>query len=470
METINGSTKLLGLMGNPVEHTLSPIIHNHLSKALHKNMVYVPFLVKEEGLEDAVKGAAALGIAGLNVTVPHKNQVMEYVAELDEAAKVIGAVNTLVLNEDGTGYKGYNTDMPGLLRELQAEQVSLKDKHVVILGAGGASKAVCYMCMQEQAAKIYLLNRTVDKAAVIAKHLNDYFGVEKIVPMPLEAYHKLPKESYIVFQATSIGLAPNCDAAVIEDEAFYQQVAVGVDLIYNPAETKFMKLVKKAGGKAFNGLRMLLYQGIIAYELWNHVHISKQLANETYALLCEAIYPKHDNVVLVGFMGAGKSGVGRKLANVLKYDFIDTDFYIEQKEGMKISEIFEQKGEDYFRALETSVLEELLAEKEHAVISTGGGMPLRNENAILLKQIGTVVYLKARPDTIYHRIKGDTTRPLLRCEKPMERIVELLGKRESKYLSVSDIVIQTDHYDKDACVAVLRKKLKYMDKGGRKSL
>ena len=161
-QQINGQTRLLGLLGNPVEHTLSPVIHNTLSEILQKNQVYVPFCVKEDSLEQAVRGAYELNLLGLNVTVPHKNQVMQYLQETDSVAEQIGAVNTLVRMEQG--YKGYNTDMPGLLRAIQSDGISLRNQIVVILGAGGASKAVAYMCMQEQASEIYMLNRTVEKA------------------------------------------------------------------------------------------------------------------------------------------------------------------------------------------------------------------------------------------------------------------------------------------------------------------
>ena len=132
---INGKTRLIGLIGNPVEHTLSPVIHNGVSKAMGINSVYVPFKVETEGLAKAVKGAYELNVLGMNVTVPHKNQVMESLLEIDEAAKQIGAVNTLVRVEGG--YKGYNTDMMGLSRQIREDDISLNGETVVILGAGG---------------------------------------------------------------------------------------------------------------------------------------------------------------------------------------------------------------------------------------------------------------------------------------------------------------------------------------------
>ena len=225
---IDGKTRTLGLLGDPVEHTMSPLIHNTLSEKLGLNNVYVPFHTKAENLEAAVKGAYALNILGLNVTVPHKNEVMQYLSELDEGGQAIGAVNTLVRTENG--YKGYNTDMMGLLREVRSYGVELDGQDVIILGAGGAAKAVAYMCVSNGAGHVYILNRTVAKAQAIADHMNDFFGNQSMTAMSIQDYHKLPEKKYIVFQSTSKGLYPHSDEVVIEDPAFYKLVSVGIDL------------------------------------------------------------------------------------------------------------------------------------------------------------------------------------------------------------------------------------------------
>lgn len=287
---INGSTKLLALLGNPVEHTLSPNIHNFLSKKLEKNLVYLPFRVEENNLGSAINGCHALGVLGLNITVPHKNHVMEYLVDIDDAAKAIGAVNTLVPVEGG--YKGYNTDMLGLLRALKVNQISLKDEEVVILGAGGAAKAVVYMCAMEKAKVIYLANRTLQKAKDIAQDMNNHFKKDIVIPMELSNISELPNHSYLAFQTTSIGLPATKDQAVVEEASFYEKVHTAVDLIYNPAQTKFMRLAKEAGAKTMNGLRMLLYQGLIAYELWNQCKIEEELADEVYEELVSALEGK----------------------------------------------------------------------------------------------------------------------------------------------------------------------------------
>lgn len=280
---IDGHTRLCGVIGNPVEHTMSPAIHNALAKKLSHNLVYVPFHVETGEVAAAVKGAYALNVLGLNVTVPHKKEVMEAVVEIDSLAEKIGAVNTLV--RMAGGYKGYNTDMPGLYRAMRSEGIRLKGEEVILLGAGGAARAVAFLCAEKEAAKVYMLNRSVEKAREIAGEVREKTGKECIYPMALADYPALPDKKYLAIQATSVGLFPDTDRAVIEDEAFYKKIHTGYDLIYKPPATRFMKMVRAQGGKAYHGLKMLLYQGIIAYELWNEVSVPENLAEEVYEIL-----------------------------------------------------------------------------------------------------------------------------------------------------------------------------------------
>lgn len=438
---IDGRTNVIGLIGNPVEHTLSPVIHNGIGGHMGISSVYVPFRVDGDGLAAAVAGAYELNIKGLNVTVPHKNDVMESLVELDEAAEQIGAVNTLVRMDEKHGYKGYNTDMLGLQRQIHEDGISLKGETVVILGAGGAAKAVVYMCLLEGTKRIYLLNRTVEKAQQIADSMNR----DLVIPMQLSDYTQIidNEDHLIVFQATSIGLFPNIDQAVIEDTAFYKKVKAGVDLIYNPAETQFMRLVSENGGRAYNALKMLLYQGVIAYELWHDIIVPSDVIEDIYTDLKRQVYPK-DNVVLIGFMGSGKTTFGKALAEHMKMDFLDTDAYIEERAGKTIPQIFAEDGEEAFRSLETEVLQHLRDSVNRTVFATGGGMPLRQENARLLKEIGKVCYLSAAPQVIFERVKGDTNRPLLQGEDPYGTICHLMKERRLRYEQAADVVVDAN--------------------------
>lgn len=280
---IDGKTRTCGLIGNPVEHTLSPMIHNTLAKLSGHNLVYVPFPVEPGSLDKAIAGAGALNLLGLNVTVPYKSEVIRSLREIDDLARNIGAVNTLV-KTDG-GYKGYNTDMEGLYRAMTSEGVKIAGEQIVLLGAGGAARAVAYLCAVKGADKVYMLNRTLSKAESVAEEVNRAMGREAIIPMITEDYVKLPAGKYLAIQGTSVGLAPHTEDVVIADEAFYDKIHTGFDLIYNPWETKFMRLVSSQGGKAYNGLKMLMYQGIIAYELWNQMSVSDESVQIVYEKL-----------------------------------------------------------------------------------------------------------------------------------------------------------------------------------------
>ncbi|MCI8528870.1 MAG: shikimate dehydrogenase [Lachnospiraceae bacterium] len=278
---INGNTRTCGLIGNPVEHTMSPAIHNTLAKAMGENLVYVPFHVREGCLEDAVRGAYGLNLLGLNVTVPYKSQVIPFLKEIDPLAQTIGAVNTLVRVEGG--YKGYNTDMPGLYCAMCKDGVSIEGEKVLILGAGGVARAVAILTAKKGAAEIILLNRTVERAVQVAKEVNVLTGRSAARAMSLEDYVSLPEgEKYLAIQATNVGMFPDTEKAVIEDKEFYKKVHTGYDLIFNPARTRFMALVQENGGRAYNGLKMLLYQGVIAYEYWVGRQVEEALLQMAY--------------------------------------------------------------------------------------------------------------------------------------------------------------------------------------------
>ena len=177
---IKGTTRVCGLIGNPVGHSVSPAIHNNLARLTGKDMVYTTFKVERGDVEAAVRGAYSLNILGLNVTVPHKSEVIDSLVDIDPLAKAIGAVNTLV-RVDG-GFKGYNTDILGLARELEDEGIELADSKVIILGAGGAARAITFLCSSKGAKKIYLLNRSVDKAQDIAHAvINEFCDCQTLI-------------------------------------------------------------------------------------------------------------------------------------------------------------------------------------------------------------------------------------------------------------------------------------------------
>lgn len=284
---INGHTRLCGLIGNPVEHTLSPVIHNTVAEEMHDNLVYVPFHVEQGNLQKAIAGAYSLNVLGLNVTVPYKQAVIPCLDCVEGLAEKIGAVNTLVRTENG--FRGYNTDMMGLYRAMEEEGIAFEAEDMILLGAGGAARAAAFLCAEKGAKRVYLLNRSYEKAAVLAEEVNRAYERDCILPMALSEYEKLPEEKMTAIQGTSAGLYPNTEDAVILDPAFYQHINKAYDLIYKPEETRFMKLVKEAGGEAYCGIRMLLYQGIIAYELFLDTKVPENVIRKVSALLQEKV-------------------------------------------------------------------------------------------------------------------------------------------------------------------------------------
>ena len=279
---INGKTKLMGLIGNPVEHTLSPAIHNTIAECMEENMVYVPFPV-ESNMEAAINGAYALGIQGMNITVPYKSDVIPYLSDIDKEASIIGAVNTLVRTENG--FKGYNTDLPGLYRAILSEGIEVKGSRVIIVGAGGAARAAAFMCAFYQAASVLILNRTVEKAVKIAEEVIQKTGFRAISAKSITEYDSIEGKDFLVLQATKVGLYPKVDETPIADASFFKKAAVVYDLIYTPEETLFMRLAQEQGAKAYNGLKMLLYQGVAAYEMWNQVCVPEDAVKKAYKAL-----------------------------------------------------------------------------------------------------------------------------------------------------------------------------------------
>lgn len=285
---ISAKAKVCGVMAYPVEHSLSPLMHNFYAEQMGIDFVYVPFKVSEDQVEAAVNGAWALNLTGMNVTVPHKQRVIPFLKEVDPAAGAIGAVNTLVRTRDG--YKGYNTDAEGLLRTLREADMDPAERDCLLLGAGGAAKAAAYVLGSRQAASVTVMNRDPQRARLLAQEMNGRFGREFMTAMALSDYESLPDKGWLAIQTTSVGMYPHGDAAPVEDPAFYKKIREAVDVIYTPARTKFMALVEAAGGRAVNGLDMLIYQGAAAFELWNPgLRVPRQVIEGARKLMTETL-------------------------------------------------------------------------------------------------------------------------------------------------------------------------------------
>ncbi len=255
---INGKTNVFGIIGDPVEHTLSPGMHNAAFKELDMNNIYVPFHVNAEELEDAIAGAYALGIKGLNITIPHKTEVIKYLDYLDIAAGLIGAVNTIEFGKNGA--VGHNTDGIGAVRAIN-EITSVKNKKVMILGAGGAARAVAFQILLSGAKNLVISNRTIERASELRDDL-----VEKLEPNVLvtdlgnELEREL-KDTDILVNTTPIGMYPNISQKPIVTADMMHEDLVVNDIVYNPLKTGLLNEAEKAGAKPISGVKMLMYQG-----------------------------------------------------------------------------------------------------------------------------------------------------------------------------------------------------------------
>lgn len=288
MNSINGKTKVYGLIGNPVEHTFSPFIHNTLAKKSGINMVYVPFHVENNYLQDALNGIRALNIKGINITVPHKINMFNLLESIDEKAKKIGAINVVKVNDDYTLH-GFNTDADGLLKSCKRAGIVFEDKSVCIIGAGGAARAVSIMCAEESVSKIYIINRTISKAVELKKLINEYYNDIEVTVLSYNDIDKI-NNSYICFQTTSIGMHPNIDESPIEDNNFLQKFKWAVDLVYNPHRTKFLKIAKENNVNILNGLGMLYFQAVEAFETWNNINVEDNILEECLEILEKHVY------------------------------------------------------------------------------------------------------------------------------------------------------------------------------------
>lgn len=264
-EHLSGKTQIYGVIGDPVEHSLSPVMHNAAFKALKVDGVFLAFKVKKMEVKSAIEGMRALGICGFNVTMPHKNAVIPYLDEVDETSKLLGSVNT-ILNDNGK-LRGVSTDGVGALRALQENSVMVKGRKVVLLGGGGAGKAIAYTLAKE-VDQLILLNRTPEKIRNLSKDIDRVFHKEITVDiLSSKTIETNLKDADILINATNVGMHPNSAESIVNSRFLKPELAV-MDIVYNPIETKLAKDAKDAGARVVNGLEMLVYQGAASFELW----------------------------------------------------------------------------------------------------------------------------------------------------------------------------------------------------------
>ena len=282
-DTYNGHTKAYGIIGNPIEHSFSPVLQNTILSELNFNGVYIPFRVDEKDIKTAVDGLFALGFEGLNVTVPHKISVMESLCAIDSLAEKIGAVNTL--KRTPNGFKGYNTDILGLKKSFNINKTEITNNTVMLLGAGGAANSAAVLLAEMNAKKIIFVNRTKEKAEALKNQISSYYTGETDV-IGFDDIYSYPKPD-VVINATSVGMGEGKWISPITDENFFDGVKSVFDVIYIPWETKLLHDARNHGCKCVNGFDMLIYQGIVSYEIWHDCEISEEKSVEIKNTLSE---------------------------------------------------------------------------------------------------------------------------------------------------------------------------------------
>ncbi len=260
---IKGSTNIVGLIGHPVEHSFSPPMHNAAFDALNMDYAYVAFDVNPNDLKSAIEGAESLNIKGFNVTIPHKVDVMQYLDELDEVARLIGAVNTI----DFKNLKGYNTDGIGAVKAIE-EVTSIKNKNVVVAGAGGASRAISFYIAKYGAESLTILNRNEVKVESLASDVSDSGLIGEVAYDSINAIGNYMEGADVLIDTTPLGMHPNISDEPIVKADMMDEDLVVFDAVYNPNETVLIKEVIKANAKPVYGIKMLLYQGAESFKIW----------------------------------------------------------------------------------------------------------------------------------------------------------------------------------------------------------
>ena len=418
------------VIGHPISHTMSPFIHKELFSARNEQILYDVLDIPPKELCE--KLSLLKQYDGLSVTIPLKTSIIPFLDNIDENAKICGAANTV----NGKDFKGYTTDAQGFLNALESKGQALKGK-ILCLGCGGVSRTICF-----EAAKngceitVAVRKQSLEKAQGLVDDLKNY---DKNLKVYLIDTNEITGDFDLFFNGTPVGMYPNTHEMPVKEEVL-DHVKVLFDAVYNPQKTMLITEASKRGITVIDGLSMLVWQAAAQQEIWDNIKIEPQTAEKTIQKASEEIkriFYGQNNIFLCGFMGCGKTTFGRALAEHLSFDFADTDSLIEQSCGMSIKDIFEKKGEHYFRDIEHNLCKKL-AKRKNTIIATGGGVFTFKRNVFALKYFGKTVFIDTPFDVIEKRLNADTTRPLFKSSTGAQK---LFDKRRDMYIQNADIVI-----------------------------
>ena len=403
-----------GLIGYPLKHSFSKEIHSLIKEYLHNvNYNYELCELEEEKLDTFFKNKE---FKAINVTIPYKEKVIKYLDFIDEKAKLIGAVNTIV-NKNGKLY-GYNTDYLGLNALIRKNNIEIENKKVLILGTGGTSKTA-YQVVKD-------LNASIIKKASRKKGDNT---------LTYDEIYQNYQDVEVIINTTPVGMYPNNEEILIDFDKL-KKIEAYIDVIYNPIKTRMVLNCEKLHIKAVNGLYMLVSQAIYAYLYFNDL----KLNDKEITKLCDDIYSdvlkSKLNIALIGMPTCGKTTIGKMVAKELDKKFVDTDDVIKERINMEIKDYIKTYGEAKFREIEEDVIKEV-SKAQNQVIATGGGCILREENIISLKQNSIIYFINRSPDLLI----CSSDRPLSSSKAELRK---RYNERIGLYLKYKDVEIDGD--------------------------
>ncbi len=468
-DEITPDTDVLGVIADPVAHSLSPTIHNAAIRKNGLDMLYLPFRVPREYLESFVSICPELGVKGLSVTIPHKEKVIKCINALDDQVAGIKAANTVVFKKNNV--YGYNTDCYAAIKSLEdrlqekepdSDDV-FKDKKVMLLGAGGVARAIAFGLI-EKGALVTISARDYKKSEALATAMNC-----KSIDWPERATF----DCSVIINCTPVGMHPNMNDTPF-DGAWFDKRMVIFDTVYNPEQTLFIKLAREAGCQTVTGIDMFVLQAARQFELFTgtkadvdvlRYEVKRATSAAKYDAYAGSLEPQSSGekepeiVFLIGYRGSGKTTVGKLVADKLKMKLYDSDKRVEAAAGKTIADIFAQKGEATFRQMEAKIIAKIIVNHQNSaknkktksggcIVSLGGGAPMHEASRQLFGGHGKCVWLRGKPETLWKRISADEstkdTRPDLTAEGGLGEVESMLALRSSTYDECADHIIDVD--------------------------
>lgn len=404
-----------GLIGEHLGHSFSKQIQTRIAEI--ENVKDYDYQLVELDKEEFKEFMEKKDFKGINVTIPYKKDVIPYLDEMDESAKAIGAVNTII-NVDGK-LKGYNTDFGGFLYMVKAHNVHMEGKKVLIIGNGGACAAVKAVCKHENAKDIVIVSRSANRGAI---------GYDEMYTSHLDAD--------IVVNTSPVGMFPNIANAPI-DVSWFHKLECVLDVVYNPILTRLCFEAQEADIKRVIGLEMLIAQAKYTFEIFENMSFDDSIIDE----IKKEMLKDRCNIVLIGMPSAGKTTIGKMLEEKLGKESFDLDDMIIAKAGKSIPEIFQESGEAGFRAIETEVAIEA-SKMNNKIIATGGGVVKHKVNMDFLRLNGITIFIDRDIDKL---ISSDPNRPLSSSKQALQQMYKErypLYQKYAAYIAVNNANIE----------------------------